>query len=123
MKARYALLLSSLALVALGHRASAQCVTPTFPFTGQTVFKDMEVQIDENLLKSISKETKGEYFRAENNQELKEIYRSIDRLEKSKIKVSAYTPKQELYFIFIFIGLLILTIEWMVKAIYLKQDI
>jgi Ca-activated chloride channel family protein len=93
------------------------------PFTGQTVFKDMEVQIDENLLKSISKETKGEYFRAENNQELKEIYRSIDRLEKSKIKVSAYTPKQELYFIFIFIGLLILTIEWMVKAIYLKQDI
>ncbi|MBK9514523.1 MAG: hypothetical protein IPO05_13090 [Flavobacteriales bacterium] len=36
MKARYALLLSSLALLALGHRAVAQCLTPLVPFTGQT---------------------------------------------------------------------------------------
>lgn len=93
------------------------------PFSGRTVYKDMEVQIDEELLKSIAKETNGEYFRAENNQELEKIYQSIDRLEKSKIKVSAYTPKQELYFPFILIGLLILMMEWMVKAFYLKQDI
>ena len=93
------------------------------PFTGQTVLRDMEVQIDEDLLKTIAKETDGEYFRAENNEELKKIYSSIDQLEKSKIKVSAYTPKQELYFPLILIGLLILMAEWMVKGFYLKQEI
>ncbi|HUH74767.1 MAG TPA: VWA domain-containing protein [Chitinophagales bacterium] len=95
----------------------------TDPFSGRTVYKEMEVQIDEELLQNIADETQGECFRAQNNQELKDIYQSIDRLEKSKIKVSAYTPKKELYFPFILIGLLLLMLEWMVKAFYLKQDI
>lgn len=92
-------------------------------FTGRTVYREMEVQIDEELLKTISEGTGGAYYRAENNRELEEIYKRIDELEKSKIKVSAFTPKEELYFPLLVIGLILLTLEWFVKAFYLKQEV
>lgn len=92
-------------------------------FTGATVYREMEVQIDEELLQTISKGTGGEYYRAENNQELENIYKTIDDLEKSRIQVSAFTPKEELFFPLLVIALMLLIAEWMVKAIYLKQEV
>ncbi len=108
--------------IGIGKNGTAPYPVPD-PFTGRTVYRDMEVQIDEELLKVISKGTGGEYYRAENNKELEEIYQKIDQLEKSRIQVSAYTPKEELFFPLLVIGLLFLLIEWIVKAIYLKQNI
>lgn len=92
-------------------------------YTGRTVTREMEVQIDEELLKTISEGTGGEYYRAENNQELEKIYQTIDALEKSRIQVSAFTPKKELFFYLLLVALFILLGEWLVRALYLKQDI
>ncbi|MCO5234399.1 MAG: VWA domain-containing protein [Chitinophagales bacterium] len=108
--------------IGIGRNGSAPYPVPD-PFTGRTAYKEMEVQIDENLLKLISKNTGGEYYRAENNKELEQIYHTIDQLEKTKIKVSAYTPKEELFYNFLLMALLILLLEWGVKTIYLKQDL
>ena len=93
------------------------------PFTGATMYRNMEVNIDETLLKKIAGETGGKYYRAENNQELDQIYDDIDQLEKSEIKVNAFVPKEELYFSFVLAGLLILIFEWIFRTFYLKQYI
>ena len=42
-------------------------------------------ELDENLLQNIAKTTGGEYFRAGDSKEFKEIFNKIDELEKTKI--------------------------------------
>ncbi|MFN8258676.1 MAG: VWA domain-containing protein [Bacteroidales bacterium] len=58
-------------------------------------YQNMEVKIDEEILKEISKLTDGRYFRATNNEKLKEIYKEIDKLEKSKIEVKKFSSRNE----------------------------
>nr|HPO64128.1 VWA domain-containing protein [Candidatus Kapabacteria bacterium] len=48
-------------------------------------YQNIEVQIDEDLLKQVSNMTGGKYFRATNNKGLKEIYTEIDKMEKTAI--------------------------------------
>lgn len=69
------------------------------PYPVQTPYgiqmQQMKVQIDEELLKKIATMTGGQYFRATNNKKLKEIYKEIDVLEKSKIDVQEFKKKHE----------------------------
>ncbi|NOY51793.1 MAG: VWA domain-containing protein [Chlorobi bacterium] len=69
------------------------------PYPMQTPFgvqmQNVEVQIDEDLLKEIAKTTGGRYFRAQDNKSLKAIYDEIDKLEKSKIDVQEFKRKHE----------------------------
>ena len=57
------------------------------PFPVQTPFgiryQNMEVKIDEELLKQVAAMTDGKYFRATTNQKLEDVYQEIDQLEKS----------------------------------------
>jgi len=46
----------------------------------------MQVEIDEKLLKEIAEETGGKYFRATNNKKLVEIYKEINKLEKTEVE-------------------------------------
>ena len=78
---------------------------------GNIFYRQLEVQIDEDMLRRISQMTNGEYFRATNNQKLREIYAAIDRLEKSKINVKQYSRKYEEYRSFAFAALILLIIE------------
>lgn len=93
------------------------------PYSGAVVYQEIEVVIDEELLRLIASETGGTYYRAESNHDLSDIYNEIDQLEKSKIQVSAFTPKKELFFPILVIGIVLLLIEWGVSTIYLKQNI
>jgi Ca-activated chloride channel family protein len=74
-------------------------------------YQQIEVKIDEPLLKKISAMTNGKYFRATNKKKLEEIYKEIDRLEKSKIDVTEFRKKKEEFEVFIWIALLLLGIE------------
>lgn len=69
------------------------------------------VQIDENLLKKIAKETGGNYYRATGNSKLESIYKEIDRLEKTKVEVNAYKHYAEQFFPFALAGILALLLE------------
>ncbi len=74
-------------------------------------YQMLPVQIDENLLRQIASTTGGEYFRATNNRTLDEIYRKIDKLEKSKIKVTSYRNAAELFSGWLDAGLILLLLE------------
>ncbi|SHL83755.1 Ca-activated chloride channel family protein [Chitinophaga jiangningensis] len=75
----------------------------------QTVMQD--VQIDEPLMKKISKETGGQYFRATNTDDLKHVYDEIDQMEKTKVEITSYKKFAEHFFLFAFIALACILIE------------
>lgn len=83
-------------------------------------YQRMEVKIDEELLSKISALTNGKYFRATNKQKLLEIYKEIDRLEKSKIDVTEFSRKKEEFLPFVILALLLLTIEFVFRFVVLK---
>lgn len=73
---------------------------------GKLVFRDLPVNIDEELLKQIAAQTEGQYFRATDNEKLEEIYKEINSLEKTKLqelKFYSYDEKFELFALWGFI--------------------
>lgn len=78
-------------------------------------FQNMEVEIDEAVLTDIAKMTDGKYFRATNNEKLRDIYLEIDKLEKSKIEISEYSKRTEEYLWFAIIAGLLLALELILR--------
>ena len=88
---------------------------------GELIFDYQDVQIDEVLLKDIAKKTSGQYFRATNNNKLKEIYSQIDRLEKTKIEMSAFERKTEKFYALVFAAALLLLFEILLRYSFLRS--
>ena len=65
--------------------------------SGRVQFGRVQVEIDEDLLKSIADDTGGKYFRATDNEKLEEIYAEIDSLEKTEIEEFRYYNYDEKY--------------------------
>ena len=93
------------------------------PRTGQLNFRQQQVEIDEDLLKEIAKETNGKYFRATDNTSLKEIYNEIDKLEKTKIEEFKYYNYQEMYRPLVFLALGLLLLEFLLRNTLFKSFI
>lgn len=95
------------------------------PYPVQTIFgmqlQNVAVEIDEAVLKQIAAITGGQYFRATDNDKLKQIYQEIDQLEKSKIEVKHFSKKQEQYFWFALIGMLLLISEAIFRYTLLRK--
>lgn len=87
--------------------------TALFPvakdLNGKLIFRNAPVEIDEELLRFIAKETDGKYFRATGNKKLESIYNEINKLEKTKIEEFKYYNYQEKFRPIVFLaGFLIL---------------
>ncbi len=95
------------------------------PYPVQTpwgiVMQQMKVEIDEKLLQSIANLTGGKYFRATNKKGLQKIYDEIDKMEKTKIDVSVYTKKTEVFLTFAIIATILFVCELLIKYLYLKR--
>jgi Ca-activated chloride channel family protein len=61
-------------------------------------YQNMEVQIDEEVLRQISDASDAKYFRATDNAKLRTIYQEIDRMEKTKVEVTEFRRYTEEYF-------------------------
>lgn len=76
---------------------------------GSFHFRNVQVEIDEALLKKIAEDTGGKYFRATNSKKLQDIYEEINKLEKTEIEEFRYTNYEEKFRPFVlFAGLLFL---------------
>jgi Ca-activated chloride channel homolog len=64
---------------------------------GQLRFDYVDVDLDEPKLKQMAEVAGGRYFRATNERKLKEIYDEIDTLEKTRIKVTEHSSRNEEY--------------------------
>jgi Ca-activated chloride channel family protein len=98
--------------------------TAPYPFRTQfgIQYQNVKVEIDEGVLQEIASMTGGKYFRATNNQKLKEIYQEIDKMEKSRIDVKEINTKTEEYQRFLFLALLLLLIEIGLRLTFFKRN-
>lgn len=69
------------------------------PFTGRIVSRtvNMEVPIDEDLLKRIAERTGGAFFSATDESSLRDIFARIDALETTRLKSISFRRYQEFF--------------------------
>lgn len=95
------------------------------PYPEMTLFGmrkiSVRLDLDEESLKEIADITGGLYFRATDSEELKKIYSTIDQLEKTEVKVKEYQNFNDLFSGFVFLGLLLLFVEFLLANTYLLK--
>lgn len=89
--------------------------TPVNIVGNRIIYRNVQVNIDEDLLKDIANKTNGEYFRAKDEDELQAIYEQIDLLEKSKIEEIKFVNYNEHFYPWALAGLLLLAAEHLLK--------
>ncbi|MFO7746167.1 MAG: VWA domain-containing protein [Psychroflexus sp.] len=82
---------------------------------GQFEYRNVEVKIDEALLKTIAESTSGKYFRATDNEKFQAIYEEIDALEKTEIEEFKFYNYDEKYRFFLIIAGALLFLEFLLK--------
>lgn len=90
--------------IGVGTKGQAQVPVAQRP-NGSFIYGWQQVRIDEELLKQIAKETGGEYFRAQDMDQLKAIYSKIDLLERTKIETTTIRNYQEKYHLFVLLAI------------------
>ena len=86
-----------------------------------TQYRDIDVDIDEGILRQIADITGGTYFRATDNSSLKSVYAEIDQMEKSIIQVNEFSKKEELYYWFALIAIVLLVVELALRNTLFKS--
>ena len=79
--------------------------------------QQVQVEIDEELLKSIAETTGGKYFRATDNTKLSEIYSEINKMEKARTTIDSFPIYKELFDRYAAWALVCLLLEMLVKLL------
>ena len=96
------------------------------PFPIQTEFgvriQNVPVDIDEPTLDGIAEVSGGKYFRAVDNETLNEIYKEIDKLEKTRLMTKSFKAYEEKYFVYALIAFLLLLTEFLLRNTLLRSN-
>lgn len=99
----------------IGVGANGMAPYPVMTPWGMDV-QNMQVEIDEDLLKGISEATGGRYFRATDNTKLAEIYSEINKMETARTTVDSFPVYKELFGRFGKVALICLLLEILLAA-------
>ena len=88
---------------------------------GSVQYVNVPVEIDSKTLSDIAAATDGDFYRATNNKELQNIYKEIDKLEKSKLSVKTYSKKYEAYQPFAIAAVLLLLLEILLRITLFRK--
>lgn len=105
----------------IGVGTNGMAPSPTYDMWGRLHYAPMQVEIDEQILTDIAALTGGEYFRATDKDALIEIYDRINSMETSRIETSEYTVNTELFGKFVLWGFILLILEFLIKALWLRR--
>jgi Ca-activated chloride channel homolog len=70
---------------------------PMKDFFGNTVYRPMQVDIDEPTLEQIAQKTGARFFRATDFESLRQVYTEIDRAEKAPFEAPEFLDYREAY--------------------------
>lgn len=101
--------------IGIGTNGTAPFPYAKDPTSGEILFKNSLVEIDEKLLQYIAQQTGGIYFRATDNSKLKAIYNEINKLEKTEVEEFKYYNYEEKYRFLVLLAGLLLLIEFVLK--------
>ena len=99
----------------IGVGTNGEAPFPVVDAWGRKFFQNMPVEIDEATLTKISQITDGKYFRATNNQALKDIYSQIDKLEKTKIESMTISHVNEKFYPYLVLALCLLVLKILLR--------
>ena len=105
--------------IGIGTNGYALMPTQTDIF-GDLVFNEVEVKIDEPVLREIAQTTGGKYFRATSNQSLEDVYNEINQLEKSELKSTKLYNYEEYFRFFLWIALGVLLLDALLRWVFYK---
>lgn len=91
------------------------------PVAGGVQYVNMPVEIDTKTLAAIAETTNGSAYRATNNRELKQIYKDIDQLEKTKMDVKRFSKRYEAYQPFALVAFVLLLMEILLRQTVLRR--
>ena len=108
--------------IGLGSNGTARAPVGILP-NGKFQYGMTKVEIDEELLKTIAKNTGGLYFRATDNKKLEEIYNEINKLEKTEVEEFKYYNYEEKFRPLILLAFTLILIEWLARNTIFKSFI
>ena len=91
------------------------------PVAGGVQYVNIPVEIDTKTLREIAATTQGNFYRATNNAELKNIYKDIDKLEKTKMNVKKFSKRYEAYQPFAVAAIICLLLEILLRTTVLRR--
>jgi Ca-activated chloride channel family protein len=97
--------------IGIGEQGTAPMPVGRNPYTGQMVYQNIPVDVDEDTLQKIADATGGKYYRADNAEKFQQIYAEIDKLEKTEATINKYTEFRELFPWLVAAGMALLLIE------------
>lgn len=107
--------------IGVGKRGMAPMPVGRNPFTGEEVYQNEPVDIDEDTLQKIARMTGGEYYRADNAERFREIYAQINKLEKTEEVVNKFTEYRELFPWLVTFGMVLLLTEFVLGQTVLRR--
>ena len=97
--------------IGVGKQGMAPMPVGRNPFTGEQVYQNEPVDIDEGTLQKIAQMTGGQYYRADNAKRFQQIYAEINKLEKTEEVINKFTQYRELFPWAVACGLVLLLTE------------
>jgi len=91
------------------------------PVAGGVQYINIPVEIDTKTLQSIAGKTDGEFYRAKNTSSLHEVYKEIDKLEKTRMNVKKFSKRYEAFVPFALLAALTLLLEILLRNTVLKR--
>ncbi len=106
--------------VGVGTKGKALTPVSIFP-NGQMEYDYVDVDLDENTMTKIAEETGGKYFRATDNESLRNVYKEIDKMEKSIISEKSFSNKAEHFLPFAIAAALFLLLEFVIRKTVIRS--
>ena len=91
------------------------------PVAGGVQYVNVPVEIDTRTLSDIAATTTADFYRATNTGELHEIYKEIDKLEKSKLSVTQFSKRYDAYQPFAAAAALALLLELLLRITVFRR--
>jgi Ca-activated chloride channel homolog len=105
----------------IGVGSDGYAQTPVQGNGGAVVVQRQKVNINEPLLRDIAEQTGGLYFRARDNSSLRNIYLEIDKLEKSKVEITALRRYTERFYPFALAAIGFLLLELILRLTVFRK--
>lgn len=106
---------------AIGAGTKGAAPFPMQDMFGNIIYRQVKIDVDEEVLKEIASETGGKYFRATDSGSLKAVYSEIDRMEKSTIEEEGYEEYHEFFTFFAGLAIALLLIEVLLSNTVLRR--
>lgn len=91
------------------------------PVAGGVQYVNVPVEIDTRTLSDIAATTNADFYRGTNTGELHEIYKEIDKLEKSKLSVTQFSKRYDAYQPFAAAAALALLLELLLRITVFRR--